>query len=519
MSSTTGSIFAALCATVILAGCKSGEDKQIAAAAPSPAAAATASAAAAAPDHKAVNVKGKVFSPDAMLDKLNKNKQFFATGWDPSAGIWIITVQQVRMDNGMSEAEAIDIAAMRARHEIAAFLGSSVSSQEKKIVTEKTVDGKSATEEFFKSVTRINVKQFLRGTVIFRQEVKDGSLYAAFYVTGRIVDSSAELEQQLQAVPPGTVQAVGFVIIANGEIASARQKAIQIALRSAVEQVLGTSVIAQSKLMDNDKARSRVISQTAGNIRQYRILKEMQAGINYQVILNAEVDEKSLLDNYASIVRSMGNPSFFVNTADPDLYTAFSGFLSDLGFNVTAEQSGAQFIFDADCKYLEVEDPNYGKGIQIDLALRLFSTSDKRQLFSIGNTPRLTSTYSGTFHQIRGSAAKKAFRQMKNQLHEKLNKVVMDWVLNGHDVKVTFHGIPADASLAKTLEDAVSSVPCAQIHARTQTGADLSFTCSYVGPTTDFEYFLQERLRKCLPSGMSQPKTSKVQLSDLEFNF
>ena len=38
------------------------------------------------------------------------------------------------------------------------------------------------------------------------------------------------------------------------------------------------------------------------------------------MIVNAQVDEKHILDNYAAMVRAMGNPGFFVNTVDPDLY-------------------------------------------------------------------------------------------------------------------------------------------------------------------------------------------------------
>ena len=466
-----------------------------------------------------VIVKGEDFSPDALLERLNAKKQQFATGWNPNTDIWVISVQEVKLRKGMSEAEAADIAAIRAKNQIASYMGSSVSAQEELIYTEETVNGKAVAKEFFKSIQRVDVNQFLRGVTIFKQEVKDGKLVAAFYVTGKLIDASAALEKQLRAAPPGTVRAIGFCIIENGKIASAKRKALQSALRNAVEQVMGTMVVGQSQLMDNEKAKSKVISQTVGNIKQYRIVKEAPHGSNYQVIVNAQVDEKHILDNYAAMVRSMGNPGFFVNTVDPDLYYSLSGFLTDLGFSVVTDQNQAQFIVNADCKYLPIHDDHYGKGIQIDLGLSLLDVSSNQQLFGIHNTPRLTSTYSGNFNQIRRSAANKAFKTMRKQIHEKLNKVVMDWVLNGHSVNVIFKGTTGDRNFVKLLEDAIRWVPCAKVHTKKIDGTTVEFSCSYVGPTADFEDFLIERLGKDLPAGTAIPKTTKIDLSTLELTF
>lgn len=460
-----------------------------------------------------------IFTPDEFFQKMRQKRMIFLTGWSQKTDIWVICIQEIPLTAGMTETEAADIAEVRAKKQIAAFLGSSATSQEELIYKEETVDGKTTSQEFFRSVKRVDVKQFLRGVTLFNQEVKNGHLCAAYYVTGKLVDASAAFESQLRSTSPGVVQSVGFGIIIDEKIAPAKRKALQTALRNAVEQVMGTMVVGQSQLMDNDKVKSKIISQTVGNVKQYRILKEFQTGNNYQVIINAQVDEKSILDNYTAMVRSMGNPGFYVHTADPDLHTAFSGFLSDLGFKVTTDKNDAQFVFDADCKYLEVDDSQYGKGLQIDLALQLYDKGNHQQLISIQNMPRLTSTYSGSFHQIRQSAAEKAFKTIKKQLHEKLNKVVMDWVLNGHSVKLTFIDFPANADIVKILENAIAGIPCAKVHTKSINGNTIDFSCSYVGPTADFEYFLQERLKKDLPASISSPQTTQIQLSSLVLKF
>ena len=281
---------------------------------------------------------------------------------------------------------------------------------------------------------------------------------------------------------------------------------------------MGTTVIGQSQLMDNEKAKSKLISQTAGQVKEYRIVKENKDGDNYSVIINARVDEKNLLDNYAAIVRSMGNPGFAVKCKDPDLKLALSGFLAELGLNVTENKADIQFLVDADCKYLPIHDDHYGKGIQIDVLLKISDVKTGKQLIFARNVPRLTSTYSGNFNQIRQSAAKRAFKTMKKDLHVKLNKLIMDWVLNGRDVKVVFNNVPAK-ELYEILPGIINDVPCAKYHTANRNANTLVLHCSYVGPSSDFEEFLQNRFQKDMPSGIKPPETGKIELSVIEFNF
>ena len=130
--------------------------------------------------------------------------------------------------------------------------------------------------------------------------------------------------------------------------------------------------------------------------------------VNYQIIINAKVDEKNLLDNYAAMVRSMGNPGFMVKCQDPDLKAAFSGFLSELGFKVVTREEDAAFIVDGNCEYLAAKHDYYGEGIQINLNLRLIDKKSGQEFFNISNDPRFTTSFSGSFHQLRQSSAKKS---------------------------------------------------------------------------------------------------------------
>ena len=239
-----------------------------------------------------------------------------------------------------------------------------------------------------------------------------------------------------------------------------------------------------------------------------------QAALHYYYVI-----EKHILDNYSAIVRSMGNPDFFINTQDPDLYYALNGFLAQLGIKVIHDKTKAHFIVDADCQYLGIKDEHYGNGIQIDLGIILSDVKTGQQLFSMRNIPRLTSSYSGNFHQIRQSAAKKAFRSMKKQIHKNLDKVIMDWVLNGHPVEIVIHNFNGDREIAKKILSAINLVPCAQTDTYLIEGNDLKFNCTYTGPTADLEDFLIERLSRDYSADMQLPKTINISLSKLEMSF
>lgn len=439
-------------------------------------------------------------------------------GHTKTTGIWIVC--QIELDNNpsMKKEQQISLAEIRARREIAQWMNVTIEHKATHELSQTTTEAGTVQKEFYQELTKTKTEAVLRGITLHSLKQGADCQYAYFYTTGRLVDRTAELEAQLREAPPGVVRAIGFGTITEGRIPIARRSALQQALRNAVEQVMGTTVIGQSQLMDNEKAKSKLISQTMGTVKQYRIVKEAQVGINYQIIINAQVDEKSLLDNYASMVRSMGNPGFGVQCNDPDLRVSLVDFFASMGFKITEDPADTQFIVEASCEYLPIKDNYYGDGIQIDVHLRLYDVKTKQQILAMRNDPRKTSTYTGSLHRIRQKAAGTAFRLMKTELHEKLNKIVMDWVLNGREVIVVFNNVP-DPALDENLIQAVQGVPCAGFYSKKRNGNQLTLICSYIGNCADFEDFLQDRLKKDLPANTKKPTTKKVEVNMLEFDF
>jgi hypothetical protein len=93
----------------------------------------------------------------------------------------------------------------------------------------------------------------------------------------------------------------GLAAIINGAVAAARDKAIDDALRKAVEQAVGTLVSADTMTDKYKVIHDRIIGQTAGYVQRYEILSEKAEGDLYRVRLQATVARANLLDDLRAL--------------------------------------------------------------------------------------------------------------------------------------------------------------------------------------------------------------------------
>jgi hypothetical protein len=138
-----------------------------------------------------------------------------------------------------------------------------------------------------------------------------------------------------------TVTATGTAAILNKDMAQARDRAVESALRSAVERVVGTMVDSESLVKNNDLIADKIFTQTRGYISDYKILSEkpdMDSNI-YSVSVEATVKEGNLSDDLNSLgllLRRMKMPRVAV-ALDEDGDTASANvlrMLKDKGFLV-----------------------------------------------------------------------------------------------------------------------------------------------------------------------------------------
>ena len=112
--------------------------------------------------------------------------------------------------------------------------------------------------------------------------------------------------------PTTQVQATGVGSIFNGDVAAARDRAIDDALRKAVEQALGTFIDSQTKVENYMVVEDRILSWSRGYVSNYQILSELKKTPElYEVQVQATVnvsDLKQDADAVRNLIQSMGNP-------------------------------------------------------------------------------------------------------------------------------------------------------------------------------------------------------------------
>ena len=130
------------------------------------------------------------------------------------------------------------------------------------------------------------------------------------------------------------VRSVGTGSIINGDRAAARDRAIDDALRKAVETTLGTYIDAQTTVENFMVVEDRILNWSRGYVSSYQIVSESAASPDlYEVAIDAVVEETLLArdaDAVRNLIQRMGYPRLMIvidekNIADPpDRYHYFS---------------------------------------------------------------------------------------------------------------------------------------------------------------------------------------------------
>ncbi len=93
----------------------------------------------------------------------------------------------------------------------------------------------------------------------------------------------------------------GMAAIISGNTVIARDKAIDDALRKAVEQAVGTLVSSDSMAENYKVIHDKILAQTAGYVQRYKILTEGAEGDIYRVKIQAEVEKTNLMNDLRAL--------------------------------------------------------------------------------------------------------------------------------------------------------------------------------------------------------------------------
>lgn len=101
-----------------------------------------------------------------------------------------------------------------------------------------------------------------------------------------------------------TIEVTGVAAVVNGDVAHARDKAIDDAKRKAVEQVAGAHVSSQSITENFQLVEERIYARASGFVRRYEVMSEFKdPDGTYQVKVKATVDAGSVAEHLDQIFK------------------------------------------------------------------------------------------------------------------------------------------------------------------------------------------------------------------------
>jgi hypothetical protein len=105
------------------------------------------------------------------------------------------------------------------------------------------------------------------------------------------------------------IRAEGMAVINSNRVDIAREKALDGALRSAVEKVVGVMVSSTSEVENFQLKMDQILSESRGFINTYTIISENRQGDQFDVIVEADVGRERLKDRLEAINLIMARKS------------------------------------------------------------------------------------------------------------------------------------------------------------------------------------------------------------------
>ncbi len=118
------------------------------------------------------------------------------------------------------------------------------------------------------------------------------------------------------------VSAVGQAAVIGNDVANARDKAVDDALRKAVEQSVGTMISSETVTQNFQLLSDKIYSKARGYVRNYKITSEKQDQGVYIVGVDAEVSQGNLkndVDGITHILRAKNMPRMLIMIAEQNI--------------------------------------------------------------------------------------------------------------------------------------------------------------------------------------------------------
>ncbi|MGE4563842.1 MAG: hypothetical protein AB7F32_03150 [Victivallaceae bacterium] len=446
-------------------------------------------------------------------------------GESPETGLYMIIIEEVPLTSCPGEYTARELGLSRARRTVAEFIRSSVSSstEETRETTAviKNRDEETAIREHTRELIKIDARQLLRGVTLYRVERKGDTVTVIAFFSQKLADAAKVMAQAMTELSPDTVIAVG-IGSSPGDPAAAREAALAAARRSAVEQVLGTSV-AGSTRVDDDRVKASIFAASSGFIERYRVLEDTAISGGHKVVIVATVSKDKLQTDYSALAATLGDPGFYVRAESQTLYMSFVRFFAGLGLRVVPAPEGADYVIDVLSNFRPVKQPSSGiDGVQLSLRVRVLDARNNREVLTLKNDPAQSSVFYSSGDRQKEIAAEKAFAELKEPLHRDFDRLLGKQSQSGRPFEIAFGNYRTEHAVELNLiSAALDALPgTSPPELRLDAAAKLAvLTVYYSGTPAELESRLRDAMDRAIAAKERIPATVSVSANRIEMNF
>jgi len=326
-----------------------------------------------------VNAIAAPGSVEALASEMLASGANVQMSYSAETGVFIVGVGRSApaQDTPKARNNARERAEIAAKHEIASFLGTKVESNVEMSSRENTASGRNELVEFYSSLTKASVDQFLKGLQMLSASTgRDGEVVVVMFATAKTQNAPDAWVHAESATAKGTVSAIGIDID--------RGVAEKKALVSAIEQVAGTMVAGKMTVTDKEEMHKRLSTSAGALVEEYRIVKETKVEAEYRIEVVAKVSRRKIYESYRSFFKTLNDPVFVIIASDAALNRSFTQYFVDKGMNITEQADSADYVIRLNGSFTERMNPVTGApGTMLSLSVEIVSADRKTVLLKM----------------------------------------------------------------------------------------------------------------------------------------
>jgi len=344
--------------------------------------------------------KAKACAEEGML---------FESDQSETDGFYCLVLVEINMSEKHTKDEREGAARLEAQRKMSAYINGETMSAERKVES-KTVDGQR--RKSFSKYIETRSESFMRGLKVVGTVEEGGKSYMVCVATERSEDQSVALAKaQARTGDVNTVSAVGE--------GATPEEALDKAKQSAIEQVLGSVVVARSR-MDTKKGgyRGQAASGTDGVIETWRYADDKKKAVKTENGWQVEIIATVSKDNpFNKIV-------FLVEAPQANTVRRISEMFSRKGVRVTNNPEEASYVVRCTEGYEAIEHPlNQKKGTRINFCVRVENMRTGEEYMNLVNEKPVTS-FVGNEQRQKQLCSQKAFAAVETNLCDSIEDLI-----------------------------------------------------------------------------------------------